>query len=280
MSTALQHHAFPAPVAPSVPPAASDAVHALVAPLVERARNSPWLRYRPSPPFRRSDRDFVIPHFVFNGPVSDGDIVRLGLFASIHGDEPEGAWALTALLETLLDRPALAAGYQLHVYPVCNPTGYSLGTRFASSGIDLNRAFWARSAEPEVWWLEHELITRRFHGLVALHSDDTAEGIYSYARGALFSEALARPALAAASRFIAVDSRPTVDSFPARDGLLEQCFTGVLAAPPAALEPRPFEIIFETPQSVPASLQVQASQSAVLAILDAYRGFLGYQASI
>ena len=279
MSTALLQYPSPAPVRPA-PPATVDAVEALVAPLALRARNSDRLRYQPSPPFRRQGRDFTLPHFIFNGPPAGGDIIRLGLFAAIHGDEPEGAWALTALIETLLDRPELAAGYQLHFYPVCNPTGYTSGIRASSSGTDLNRAFWRRSSEPEVWWLEHELITRRFHGLVSLHSDDTASGLYAYVRGAVFSETLARPALAAATRFIPVDPRPVIDGFAARSGLLDQCFDGVLAAPPAFLEPQPFEIIFETPQAVPPSLQVQAGHAALLGILDAYRGFLSYQASI
>jgi hypothetical protein len=281
MSTALlENFVADAPAFRPVQRLPADPVQNLVAPLAERARVSSHLRYQPSPPFQRGGRDFVIPHFIFNGPPNGGDIVRLGLFAAIHGDEPEGAWALTALIETLLDHPELAAGYQLHIYPVCNPTGYTSSTRASSAGTDLNRAFWRRSTEPEVWWLEHELITRRFHGLVSLHSDDTAEGLYAYVRGAVFSETLARPALAAATKFLPVDRRPRIDGFAARNGLLDQCFDGVLAAPPAFLEPQPFEIIFETPQAVPASLQVQAGQSAVLAILDSYRGFLAYQASI
>lgn len=256
------------------------ATRTLLTSLVRRTRESKLLRYEPSPPFRRNGRDQTVPHFVFTGPPAGGETIRLGLFGAIHGDEAEGALALAAFLEDLQAQPDLAAGYQLHIYPVCNPEGFAAGTRQVPSGKDLNREFWNGSAEPEVWWLEHELITRRFHGLISLHGDDTAEGFYAYARGALFSESLARPALKAASQFLPLDRRPKIDGFVAREGLLTECFGGVLSAPPAGLEPIPFEIILEAPQSVSPALQVRAGKVALLAILQAYRVFLAYSPNI
>jgi hypothetical protein len=256
------------------------ALDAALEPLLNLSLGSPFLRSIPSPPFLRGGIEYTVPHFVFNGPLAGGDTIRLGLFAAIHGDEPESARSLVALAQRLVAEPQLAAGYQLHLYPVCNPTGFAVGTRCAQSGLDLNREFWRRSAEPEVWWLEHQLITRRFHGLISLHSDDSANGYYAYVPGAVFSENLARPALAAAAQFLAVDSRPSIDGFRNQGGLLHECFEGVLSIPPADLDPEPFEIILETAQSAPEPIQVQANLAAILAILEAYRGFLGYQSGI
>ncbi len=252
----------------------------LLSPLLHLAHGSPYLRYIPSPPFVRGGVEYTVPHFVFNGPLAGGDTIRLGLFAAIHGDEPESARSLVALAQLLVAEPQLAAGYQLHLYPVCNPTGFTHGTRCAQSGLDLNREFWRRSAEPEVWWLEHELITRRFHGLISLHSDDSADGYYAYVRGAVFTETLARPALAAATQWLPVDTRPVIDGFHNHAGLLHECFAGVLSIPPADLDPEPFEIILETAQPAPSLIQVQANLAAILAIFEAYRGFLGYQTGI
>jgi len=257
-----------------------DAAQDLLAPLIREARNSPRLRYMPSPPFFRHGRAWTVPHFVFNGPAGCGEIVRLGLFGSIHGDEPEGAWTLVALLERLLADPSVAEGYQLHIYPVCNPTGFAAGTRLSSTGRDLNREFWRRSEELEVNWLEHELIIRRHHGLISLHTDDTANGMYAYVRGAIFAEALARPALAAAARELPADSRPVIDGFRNHGGVLHECFEGVLSAPSAALDVEPFEIILETPKTASRPTQVQAGLSAVSSIMEAYPGFLGYKAGI
>ena len=249
-------------------------------PLLELSHGSSFLRSIPSPPFLCGEIEYAVPHFVFNGPLAGGETIRLGLFAAIHGDEPESARSLVALAQRLVAEPQLAAGYQLHLYPVCNPTGFADGTRHAHSGLDLNREFWRRSAEPEVWWLEHQLITRRFHGLISLHSDDTANGYYAYVPGAVFTENLARPALTAAAQFLPVDTRPFIDGFRNQGGLLHECFEGVLSIPPADLDPEPFEIILETEQSAPEPIQVQANLAAILAILEAYRGFLGYQSGI
>ena len=67
------------------------------------------------------------------------DPIRLGLFAGIHGDEPAGCEALAHLLADLADNPEIAKGYDLVIYPVCNPTGYEGNTRFNRAGFDLNR---------------------------------------------------------------------------------------------------------------------------------------------
>jgi len=269
---------FPTVVVPAPQP--SGAVDELLRPLLHLAHGSPYLRYIPSPPFVRNGVEYTVPHFVFNGPLAGGDTIRLGLFAAIHGDEPESARSLIALAQLLVAEPQLAAGYQLHLYPVCNPTGFARGTRCAQSGLDLNREFWRDSAEPEVWWLEHELITRRFLGLISLHSDDTANGYYAYVRGAVFTENLARPALAAAAQWLPADSRPVIDGFCNHGGLLHDCFAGILSIPPANLDPEPFELILETAQSAPSPIQVQANLAAILAIFEAYRGFMGYQTGI
>jgi hypothetical protein len=268
------------PVAMSVRPQPASLLVDLLHPLVEIARRSSRLRYLPSPVFRHAGQEYSVPHFMFNGPPSGGDVVRLGLFAGIHGDEPEGVQTLLALLDRLEADSALAAGYQLHVYPICNPTGCVAGTRLSATGRDLNREFWKRSEEPEVLWLERELATKRFDGLVSLHSDDTANGYYAYVRGAVFTETLARPALTAASRLLPVDTRTVIDGFRNRNGLLDECFSGILAVPPVDLDPQPFEIILETPQSAPVTRQVQANLAAIQVILEAYHGFLGYQAGI
>src|SRR5690606_3712220 len=102
--------------------------------------------------------------------------------------------------------PERARGYQIFVYPICNPTGVEDGTRHARTGLDLNREFWSGSKQPEVTYLERELGVHSFHGAIALHADDTTHGVYAYARGATLTEALARPALEAASRFLPLAS--------------------------------------------------------------------------
>ena len=121
----------------------------LLAPVEELARQSAGLLSKPLAAFHVAGDEYQIPRYLFIGPRGGDDPIRLGLFAAIHGDEPEGANALVQLLQVLDQRPELARDFFLFVYPVCNPTGYEDGTRFSRAGFDLNREFWNNSNQPE-----------------------------------------------------------------------------------------------------------------------------------
>ena len=144
---------------------------------------------------------YELPRYLFVGPRGGDTPIRVGIFAGIHGDEPEGVHALIQFIQLLEARPELAAGYYLSFYPVCNPTGFEDGTRHSRSGKDLNREFWKNSAEPEVRLLQAELQSRSFQGIISLHTDDTSYGFYGFARGATLTKNLIEPALAAAENF-------------------------------------------------------------------------------
>jgi predicted deacylase len=222
---------------------------------------------------------YAIHRWHFAGPNAGHDPIRLGLFAGVHGDEPAGCVSLVDFLLGLAAEPARAKGYDLFVYPVINPTGYEDGTRTNRAGQDLNREFWQHSASPEVQIIETELRERTFAGLIALHADDTCEGHYGYSHGCTLDDSLLRPALLAAEQVLPRDRRSVIDGFTAREGVISDCFHGVLSAPPEQ-QPRPFNVIFETPAQAPLAQQVAANVAALDAILGAYRGFISYAQSI
>lgn len=241
---------------------------------VLRVKPSPRLRERPL----RADGCELL-HYEFVGPHGGGDRVRIGFFAAIHGDEPAGAHALIRIIQLLEREPAIAEGYDLFFYPVCNPFGFSTGTRLSRSGKDLNREFWRGSAEPEVRLLEQEIRAHAFQGLVSLHSDDTSDGIYGFVRGAVLTRGLLEPALAAAERIISRNRKPVIDGFPAENGIISECYDGILASPPE-LQPTPFEIILETPQSAAVELQTDAFVVALRTILVEYQKLLSFAANL
>ncbi len=252
----------------------------LVEKLRQSAAGSDYLFYSEIGAFRHGSQAYTLPRFTFLGPGSDDEPVRIGIFAAIHGDEPETAHAALEFLRRLTQTPERARGYQIFVYPICNPSGVEGGTRHSHSGVDLNREFWIGSKQPEVYYLERELGVLAFQGVIALHADDTAKGLYAFVRGATLTEALARPALEAASAFLPRAAGDVIDNFPARDALIHQhCYEGVLCNP-AELHPAPFEIIFETPQHSPFDLQVKAAVAALDRILEEYRPFLAIQQNL
>lgn len=209
------------------------------------------------------------------GTPAGHDSIRLGLFAGIHGDELAGCAALVELVASLSTNSGRIAGYELFIYPVVNPVGCERATRTNHAGKDLNREFWRNSPEAEVRAIEVELSAGQFHGIITLHTDDTSEGLYGYAHGRMLNESLLTPALEAAEQFLPLDRRAIIDGFPARAGLICDCFSGVLAAPPEQ-RPQPFDLIFETPGSAPFDLQVSATVAALDSILQTYPGFIAY----
>jgi protein MpaA len=225
--------------------------------------------------FGCAGQTWEIERFSFIGPPAGHEPVRLGLFASIHGDEPAGTEAVLAFLHLLREQPGRAAGYALNFYPVVNPVGFARGTRGNANGKDLNREFWRQSPEPEVGIIEAELKAQRFDGIITLHADDGCEGHYGYSHGRAMEDALLRPALLAADRVFPRDGRATIDGFAAREGVITDCYSGILSPPPG-LDARAFNLIFETPATAPLARQVAAHLAALAAILATYRAFISY----
>lgn len=220
--------------------------------------------------FERGGKTYSLPRYLYVGPKGGGDTIRIGIFATIHGDEPEGALALPRFLQTLEERPEIAEGYALFIYPVCNPTGFEDGTRHSRAGLDLNREFWKRTEQPEVKFLESEIWMQSFHGIVTLHSDDTSNGLYGFVKGSVLSEHLLQPALLEAGRFLPRNHGDTIDGFNARSGVIHHGYPGMLQSIPGLSHP-PFEITLETPQKAPIHRQVNALVAALKTILVEYR---------
>jgi hypothetical protein len=247
----------------------------LLAPLDSIAAHSPNLVANHDARFEIGGETYELPRYLFVGPKGGDTPIRVGIFAGIHGDEPEGVRAVVQFLKLLEAKPDLAAGYYLSFYPVCNPTGFEDGTRHSRSGKDLNREFWGNSSELEVRLLQAELISRSFNGIISLHTDDTSDGFYGIVRGATLTKHLIEPALQAAGKFLPRDQRSIIDGFQALNGVIRDAYDGVLSAPPK-IRPRPFEIILETPQAPPALLKECAFVVALQTILTEYRKFIAY----
>ncbi|HSI12397.1 MAG TPA: succinylglutamate desuccinylase/aspartoacylase family protein [Chthoniobacter sp.] len=223
---------------------------------------------------------YWLPRLIFRGGAEKGEeTIRLAIFAGIHGDEPAGVHALVDFLRALEADPWMGRAYKIHIYPLCNPTGYEDGTRHSRSGLDLNREFWRGSLEPEVAIIERELLTHKFHGIISLHSDDTSDGVYGFVRGAMLTKHLLKPALAAAEAALPVNQGSVIDGFHAIDGIIHTAYDGILTAPPGT-SPSPFEIILESPHHAPVDLQRRAFVLALEQILRHYRRMISYAADI
>lgn len=248
----------------------------LLEPLNTLCAVSDKLYESPLSPFLVAGQVHRLPRYVFISPGWDGPYLRVGLFAAIHGDEIAGSHALVRLLQRWQENPDEVRGYELFVYPVCNPSGFDTGTRHNAQDLDLNREFWhdPPSGQPEVRALEQELSALQFDGIISLHADDTSEGLYGLVNGASLTRYVLEPALNAAERYLPRNHDASIDGFAAHNGIVmepcPQCYRGVLSAPEESA-PRPFEIVFETPQGAPLEAQIHAHMAAVHTMLETYR---------
>jgi protein MpaA len=213
---------------------------------------------------------YSLEQYLFVGPKSGGDYIRVGIFAGMHGDETAGVHAAVRFLEELARHPNWARGYELYIYPVGNPSGFEDNTRHSRSGHDLNREFWIGSHQPEVQLLERQIRTLSFDGLISLHADCDSPGLYAFALGAEVTQHVVEPALLAAEKILPRNRDATIDNFTARNGMIRKGYPGMLCAEPEA-SPRPFEIVFETPQLADLKKQVEANVVFLHHALDQYQ---------
>jgi len=210
-----------------------------------------------------------VPKLVYK-PTQSTSSFKVGVFAALHGDEEAGMKAAFELARWAWTEPEELRDFELHIYPICNPSGCRLGTRHSWRDLDLNREFWSGSQEPEIRYLEGELQREVYDGIISLHSDDTSDGIYGFVSGAVLSEQVLQPALQAAGKFLPLNGDHLIDGFLASQGIIKEAYQGILGAPPTQ-KPRPMEIVFETPALAPMDKQVAATIAAVKVILAEYR---------
>ena len=242
----------------------------LLLPLLFEVAASPYLIADSIGMWHMGEERFWMPRFIFQRTQRMKRRIKVGLFAGIHGDEPEAVLGLVDLVRALNARPEVGRDYQLFIYPMCNPSGLADGTRCSRSGVDLNRQFWQNSAEPEVRLLEAEIRDQEFEGIISLHTDDTSDGVYGFAYYGMETNDLLHDALQTAHHALPRCRSTLIDGFPANNAIVHECYAGVLSAPPEQ-QPRPWEIILETPQREPELLQRQAFVLAAAMILARYR---------
>jgi hypothetical protein len=241
------------------PPRERRSVERLLAPLDAVAEASPRFIGKSLGQFENSGGSYALPRFVYLGAPGGGDTIRIGILATIQGDEPEGALALARMVDVLESNPEIAKGYALFFYPVCNPTGFEDNTSHSRTGKNLDQEFWKNTAEPEVRYLQSEIWMHAFDGIITLRSDRSATGLRGRAGGAILSEHLLEPALREAEQIL---PRDPVPSETGNSGFIKS---------PLGLRRPPFEIALQTPRKAPLHRQVDALVAALRTVLVEYR---------
>ena len=86
------------------------AVARLLAQLDQLAEYSPHFVSKSRGQFESAGQTYSLPRYIYVGSKGGGDAIRIGIFATIHGDEPEGAQALTRFARELENNSEIAKG--------------------------------------------------------------------------------------------------------------------------------------------------------------------------
>jgi murein peptide amidase A len=117
----------------------------LLAPLEKIAASSPNLIANHGASFELAGEVYEVPRYLFVGPKGGDKPIRVGIFAAIHGDEPEGAHTRSSNSIKLARRPnpelAQLVIVLSHLSGLQSDGLSRINTRHSRSGRDLNREF-------------------------------------------------------------------------------------------------------------------------------------------
>lgn len=217
--------------------------------------------------FTQGKSSYYLPRLVHVGQNAGNDPIRLGLLAGFHGDALAGPRALLELIRILESEPLLGKGYELYFYPVINPTGIEAGTALSRSGKDLRKEFGKGSDEPEIYYLEQELVTKSFHGLIHLMGQPNTDR-FTIAMTSTNLEPVVQAALKAASYFL-----------EAQD-ISKNTILTKISKPKSLSRSGPFELTLTFPQEESVLIQVISTVFALKTILERYREVMAVQTNL
>ena len=70
--------------------------------------------------------------------------------------------------------------------------------------------------------------TSNFNGIIALHSDDTSEGLYGFVKGHELTRHVLEPAFEEAGHIFPRNFDKSIDNFEANNGIIEKGYDGIL----------------------------------------------------
>lgn len=221
--------------------------------LYTSSQKSNYVFASPLGPVYQGGRHFHVPRFVYFGPHTHDESLRLAFLAGFDCTDLRAAVALTDLIEQLISSPDLGQGLNLSFFPLLDVLGLARDVR----GRRLDQENWARPNSPEIDMLEKDARVRGYHGFIRLEttSDDQAISVRLRNGGGNTAPATG----------IELVSSDDFDPWPVRweaDLLDETAKEGPLTVIDD-LPIRPFELTLRLPKDWTAELY----QSAIAAIL-------------
>ena len=253
-------HAAPTTSSPSISEELSERLTSLYA----LSQRSHYIFGSPLGPLYHKARHLHLPRFVYFGPHTHDESLRLAFFAGFDHRDLNGSFALLHLVERLAIDPDIGQGLNLSFFPLVDAAGVFHG----AAARDLVNASWAHSSAPEIDLLQKDARARGYHGFVRIETT-TDDVISARLRGHAEGSEAAGVELISSEDFDPLGVRWEADAANAEpaDG------------PLTLLDDLPFRA-FELTLRIPAAWSAYLHREAVSSILKRfilrYRGLQAY----
>ncbi len=249
---------------PLTVPAAPAAFAQRLASLYGLAQRSDYVFGSPLGPFYHESRHHAVPRFVYFGPHTSNESLRLAFYAGFDHRDLRGTFGLLHFVERLALSPDLGQGLNLSFFPLLDVLGLTDG----EATRDLASAHWARPRAPEISLLEKDACLHGYHGFVRIEAAPGDEVVGIRLRG--------HPDLRATG--VELISSLDTDPLPVRweagvDGFLPA--DGPLSVADDLPFP-PFELTLRIPAAWPSELHREAIASTLKRFVLRYRGHQAY----
>lgn len=250
-------------LAPSVP-AGSAGIAQRLTEVYRLCERSAHVFGSPIGPFHHRSQAYSVPRFVYFGPHTSDESLRLAFFAGFDARDLRGSFGLLQFVERLALAPTLGQGLNLSFFPVLDVLGLELG--LGNRGLDT--AHWGHGIAPELSLLEKDARLRGYHGFVRI----------GVAHGEEVATVRLRGHPAAAALGVELISSEDFEPFAVRweaDASGRLPHEGPLSVADDLPFP-PFELSVALPGSWSADLHRQAVSAVLVRFVQRYRGVHAY----
>ena len=221
------------------------------------SQRSNYVFASPIGPFYHRALHLSLPRFVYFGPHTHDESLRLAFLTGFDHEDLRGSLALLQFIEHLIISPDLGHGLNLSLFPLIDVTGLHHGVR----NRQLADEPWSHSKTPEIELLGKDARTRGYHGFVRIETTPDDE-ITVCLRGA--DEASG----------VELISSEDFEPFPVRweAGRLDLVPTDGPLTLVDDLPFRPFELTLRVPAAWPTDLHRTVVSSILKRFVLRYRG--------
>ena len=174
MSTISTRFSTVAQVLPSnLAASPSSELSARLSSLYLSSQRSNYVFGSPLGPFYHRGQALHVPRFVYFGPHTHDESLRLAFFSGFDASDLRGSLALLNFVEGLASAPDLGQGLNLSFFPIVDVVGLFQGLE----NRDLANASWSFPSAPEIDLLQKDARSRGYHGFVRIETGSSEDAI-------------------------------------------------------------------------------------------------------